>query len=76
MEAEDASFTIRRCKRCVHFRYTTNNDLFKEGICDKDKEYGKMLPFFDEMEVRCKYYACKDDFLDKYPVTRNNSLED
>lgn len=76
LAAESITSPIRRCKRCVYFKIITKNKLFTEGICTKDEEYGKMWPFHEDFEIRCKYYACKDNFVDKYPITRVNDKED
>lgn len=73
ISAENLHFPIRRCKRCGYFRVTSPKGYpFKEGICTKDERFKDMLSFSADTKFRCMHYVCKDNFTDKYPVTRNN----
>lgn len=69
----DDKLPIRRCKRCIHFKLRKKSSapgIGAVGTCTKDKDFENMEPFTAKMELRCMFYECKDDFKDKYPVTR------
>lgn len=69
----DDKLPIRRCKRCIHFKLRKKSSapgIGAVGTCTKDKDFENMEPFAAKMQLRCKFYECKDNFENKYPVTR------